>query len=64
MKKEGRDSSMVTAPRDRKILLERYGMPAKFVGQWDCETKCWLNEAGEWMTKVHSWHPLKPKTHP
>jgi hypothetical protein len=60
-RKRERDSSMMTAPRDRKLLLERYGSPSKFVGRWDHETQRWLNEAGEWMTKVHTWHPLPSK---
>jgi hypothetical protein len=57
-----RDSSMVTAPRDRWVMLDRHpdgdGGPKKFKGIWNAEKSRWEDRHGNFMSRVHSWHPL------
>lgn len=57
-RKQEIDSSMMTAPRDRILILERRGVPAKFIGKWCPVTGWWLNERGEKMTNVYSWKSI------
>ena len=53
-----RDTSMVTAPRDgRLLILHRYGQPRIFVGRWVESDGWWHDESGKRMTHVHSWEP-------
>lgn len=57
-----RDSSMVTAPRDKWVMLERFpdgdGGPKRFVGRWNEEKFRWEDQDGVFRSRVHSWHPL------
>jgi hypothetical protein len=57
-----RDTSMVTAPRDKWVILERYpdgdGGPKRFVGRWNEEKFRWEDQDGVFRSRVHSWHPF------
>jgi hypothetical protein len=57
-----RDSSMMTAPRDRWLMLDRYldgdGGPKQFEGIWNAEKSRWEDRYGNFMSRVHSWHPF------
>ena len=53
---------MMTAPRDRWLMLERYpdgdGGPKQFKGMWNAKKSRWEDRYGNFMSRVHSWHPL------